>query len=207
MVSRSYGFPTFVVLFTLLLGSGSLFGQSLYGSGIPAQAALVRCVELDGTAQNLFLGSTIIPAQGEGSVSSYFPVAPGMYFLQAGASEAEFIPQSGVYYTVLLSSQEIVILEDQAHDDPIRSQIYLYNLSSSESCSLQASGQVILEDTPSMASRQVVINPVGIPFTLVASGKEIFLESLPLSRGGSVSLFFSEKGEVIVVQAHVELQS
>lgn len=205
--------PIKALLFAALLLScvlSSLGAQSLYGSGIPAEAALVRCVQLAPSGKDtVYVGATPIPLNGPETASPYYPVGPGLYFVAAGNTEAEVFARSGGYYTLVLTRDGLTAFEDIAHDDPVRCQIYLYNLSD-ESCTLTADGAgPVFKGLPPGQSRQIAVNPLEIGFTLTGEGEGAsgghHWDSLPLERGGSVSLFFYGDRS-LAAEARVETQ-
>ncbi|MDC7222247.1 MAG: alginate O-acetyltransferase AlgF [Spirochaetales bacterium] len=186
------------VLFLLLLfglSALSLTAQSLYGSGIPAESALVRCILLNETDRtSLFLGGVRLPLDEPGVIPPYYPIGSGMYFVSAGGQEIEMFARSGAYYTLVLSGSGIQLFEDSAHDDPVRSQLYLYNLTDSP-CTLEADGAgTVFDSLNGGESAQVALNPLKIGFTLRNGDKEYHWDSLPLERGGSVTLLLYGKG-------------
>jgi hypothetical protein len=183
------------LIFFVSLSTLSLSAQTLYGSGIPVESALVRCIILTETNRNtLLLGGVSIPLDDLGEITPYYPVGSGMYFLSVGGDELEMVAQSGAYYTLIFSGSEIRLFEDTAHNDPVRSQLYLYNLSEAP-CTLVADGaSVVFGNLPGGDSQQILLNPLDIGFTLSAEGKECHWDSLPLARGESVSILLYDGG-------------
>lgn len=187
------------IVFALIAGlalSLPLVGQSLYGSGIPPESALIRVIFLDGNrGQDIEIGTaTFSPSDFETS-SRYHPVSPGMYYFQSGSDWVELIPRSGRYYTVIIEETSYELFEDEAHNQPARNQIYFYNLMDDETATLQtsSSGDVLFRDVKPGISVQTAVNPLDIEFAVVTSSEErLELGALPMSRGGSTSVLLHE---------------
>jgi alginate O-acetyltransferase complex protein AlgF len=168
--------------------------RSVYGPEVPGNSAFVRMVNaIPGPSQlRLELGATRFDPLPYAGVSPYKPVVPDIYQLEAGGSAQEIIPKSGAYYTVVCGQKAITVLQDPAHADPARAQLFLYNLSSLPAVDLKTSDgktAVILGVAPN-ASGMKVVNAVTVSFAVFhASARIGTVGDLGLARGSSFSVF------------------
>ncbi len=204
-----------VFLLAVLFGSNALAQDGLYGP-TDSDDAFVRVVHaVPGSALvPVDLGATTYGRVGYGDVTPYRPVFPGMFVLRAEDREFSFVPRSGSYYTLVYGAEGFMVIEDEIHTDPARSQLVLYNLRDAGSLTLGAFSPsspenqtpVVSNVQPRSADREV-INPVAAGFIVAGpEGAIATFESLPLSRGASVSVLVMGSGEateVAVVEASV----
>jgi len=178
--------------------------RSVYGPEVPGDAAFVRVV-------NAVPGSTpLAPELGAASfdplpyaqVSPYRAVTPDIYLFSATGVEQEIIPMSGRYYTVAVLPQAIVVLEDPAHTDPARAQLFLYNFSSLSRIDLAtADGKTsVIAGVRSSSSALAVVNAVAAPLAVMSGGSRVkVIGDLGLARGSSFSVFVLGGGSTTVV--------
>ncbi|MBI9097366.1 MAG: alginate O-acetyltransferase AlgF [Spirochaetaceae bacterium] len=197
-----------VFFFTL---SVSLTSQSLYGSGISADDALVRIIFTDSVPDmNIEIGSINFSTADRSLSSKYHAVSPGMYFFEIGSEWIEFIPRSGKYFTLVIEESGCLIFEDKEHKSPAKTQLYFYNLLKTEKATFHVTdaGEILFRDISPETSEQIAINPLNIPFSITTlSGKSIDLGSIPMNRGGSVSVLLMEnkyKFRSIIINAEIE---
>jgi alginate O-acetyltransferase complex protein AlgF len=184
--------------------------RSVYGPEVPGNSAFARFVNAipGSSAEGFELGATSFDPLKYAAVSPYKPVTPDIYQISAAGHDLEIIPRSGIYYTIVCSPQAITVLEDPAHVDPARAQVFLYNLSSVPSLDLKtADGKtgVILGVRPG-ASGVKVVNAVPVPLAVWNAGARVAsVGDLGLARGSSFSVFAigGEKPLVFAVKATV----
>lgn len=207
--------PIFALVLTVLAGSIGYAQDGLYGP-TNSDDAFVRVVHAvpGSSLLPVDLGATSYGRVGYGDVTPYRPVFPGMFVLRAEGREFSFTPRSGSYYTLVYGSGGFLLIEDEIHTDPARTQLVLYNLRESGRLNLGAFSPSAPENRtpvvsgvqPGRAGRQV-INPVAAGFVVTGSGDDIAtFDSLPLSRGASVSVMVmgpAEAVEVLVAEASV----
>lgn len=195
-----------IFLFTALIVGGSLFGQSLYGSGISPESALVRVIF---TSENDIRDIQIGNETYNGS-KLYYPVAPGMYFFNVSGNFVEIVTKSGKYYTLIIDSDRCLVFEDEKHTAPAKNQIYLYNTLTDRKVSLlvSSSGDLLFENLEPGKSIQRAVNPLKVSFSVKDdAGESRELGSLPMSRGGSTSViaYNGNSGlKVLVLKAEVK---
>ena len=185
--------------------------QTLYGERAPRDAAYVRLFRaVDGQpGRALALGAARFEALGHGAVSPYRPVAPDIYQIRSDGHLGEIIPRAQRYYTVTVTRGGIQVFEDQAHTDPARAQLVLYNLSSLEQVSLSTEDrrtQVIPPVSP-RAAEGITVNAMPVRLGVFSAGRVLRLLGDPkLSRGSSYSaLVFDEEGQTAVHWAEAVL--
>lgn len=207
--------PMIALLFAVLFGSTALSQDGLYGP-TDSDDAFVRVVHAvpGSTLVPVDLGATSYGRVGYGDVTPYRPVFPGMFVLRAESREFSFAPRSGNYYTLVYGTDGFMLIEDEIHTDPARSQLVLYNLREAGTLGLEAFSlsaperrtPVVTGVVPKSAGREV-INPVDAGFVLTGpEGDLATVDTLPLSRGASVGVLVmgaSDAVEVIVAEASV----
>lgn len=208
------GKKTTMVFFLMLFAAGHLWSQSLYGTGISPDSALVRVIYADETSgKTIEIGSESFSSDRWEESALYHPVAPGMYFFEMGSQWIEVIPMSGLYYTLIIQGETCFVFEDMEHTIPAKNQIYFYNILDDETASLfvSASGDMLFKETEPGESVQMAVNPLDIDFALSTSDdRNIGLGSLPMNRGGSTTVIALEnEGELdfLVFQADVKKEN
>ncbi|MBN2657462.1 MAG: alginate O-acetyltransferase AlgF [Spirochaetales bacterium] len=185
------------LIFSLLLtASISLSGQSLYGSGISPDSALVRVI-FAGSDSNLKIeiGAETFSASEPEKSAPYHQISPGMYFIGGSDDFLEIMPMSGKYYTLIFTETGSFVFEDIEHDAPAKSQVYFYNCyGETASLLVSGTGDPLFSQIPPGESVQRAVNPLKTGFALKAeSGKNLELGPLPMSRGGSTSVILFER--------------
>lgn len=172
--------------------AASISSQSLYGSGISPESALVRTIFLNEDKEFVFEVGNISFYSSQRELSKkYHPVSPGMYFLEFQEEWLEMIPQSGKYYSIIVLDNKCLIFEDLEHTSPAQNQIYFYNCLDSETASIVVSqtGDQLFSNVSSKDSIQRAVNPLNINFSLTTETGEVYeLGSLPMERGGSTTI-------------------
>lgn len=199
------------VLLFVMLGSPAFGQEGLYGAGAPDDAAFVRLVHaLEHEDEvSTSIGEAYFGPLSFGSVSSYRPVAPDLYMLFIADLSAELVAEDGVYYTIVVHPDGLLVLEDPEHTDPARAQIFLYNLSSlpevrlvSDEGPTDVTGQVAPGE-----SEEVVVAAVPVELSLYAGDEAIESVGDPgLERGESYSVFVvSNNDETATFLAQAEV--
>jgi alginate O-acetyltransferase complex protein AlgF len=188
--------PARAVLLALLIVSFPLAAanKSVYGPEVPGDSAFVRIVNAASGAAKLSaeLGATTWEPLGFAEASPYRPVTPDIYSFSVDGREVEIIPGSGRYYTIAVLPKDIVVLEDPAHTDPARAQIFLYNFSSLPRVELAtADGKTtVIAAVRQNASGLAVVNAVAAKLAVRSGGAQVKgIGDLGLARGSSFSVF------------------
>jgi alginate O-acetyltransferase complex protein AlgF len=188
--------------------------RSVYGPEVPGDAAFVRILNVVPGSSPLEpeLGATVFDPLAYSEVSPYRAVTPDIYLFSVADKEQEIIPMSGRYYTVAVLPSAIVVLEDPAHTDPARAQLFLYNFSSLPRVDLAtADGKTrVIAAVPSGSSGLAVVNAVAASLAVTSGGARVkAIGDLGLARGSSFSVFVLGGGSatvVVTVKARVQAE-
>lgn len=205
---------TSLALAILVAAPGVAGTRSVYGPEVPGDAAFVRIVNAVPGSSDLEteLGATTFDPLSYAEVSPYRAVTPDIYFFSADDEELEIIPKSGCYYTVAVLPDAIVVLDDPAHTDPARAQLFLYNLSSLPRIDLAtADGKTrVIADVRSRSSGLAIVNAVAASLAVTSGGARVKLVGdLGLARGSSFSVFVLGGGSataVFTAKARVQVE-
>ncbi len=190
-----------IAIIGLVVSAASVFGQEgLYAPSVPEDAALVRVVNLhrNGDSPRLDMGRERFSPQGPGTVSPYRPVPPGIHIL-GGAGGVEFMPQPGRFYSVVFGPENaLTLLSDEAHTDPARAQLVLYNFTDSVVDLVAVPGNtVILEGVAPDQSRSIAVNAISVSLVVRAGGEDLDRRELAMERGESYGVFATSRGVII----------
>ncbi len=206
-----------LIIVTLLVTSVLPAQDGLYAPVLPNDTALVRVINASGDAvAAIDIGTTRIGPMSPGSGSAYHPVRPGIYVIFANGFREPLTAAAKTFHTILIAADGINIVRDTHHDDPLRSQLILYNMTSGP---LRLHAVVpsapLLEEVKPGDAGSITIN--AIPVTIAAlrsdlvgagAGSEDQYEtSFTLERGNSYALVVTENGPALtgfVVIAGVE---
>ena len=180
--------------------------DGLYAPQVPEDAALVRVVNLDFSAASprIDTGSVRFEPLAPGLAGPYRPVDPGIYLIGRRGAQVEFVPTPAAFHTIVtLPNGEIRVFQDQAHRDPARTQIVLYNLSATtaELASLEPAAALVQSLGPG-ASRAIVINAIPIELSARRGGAEVLRQAIRLDRGASYAVFVGA-GDAVLHMAQV----
>ena len=196
-----------LIIVTLLVTSVLPAQDGLYAPVLPDDTALVRVINAtgdEGTA--IDIGTTRIGPVSPGTGSAYHPVRPGVFVIFANGFREPLTAATKTFHTILITADGISIVRDTHHDDPLRSQLILYNMTSGplQLDAVVPSAPLLDEVSPGDAG-SITIN--AIPVTIAAlrsdlvgadAGSEDQYEtSLTLERGDSYALVVTENGPVL----------
>ena len=188
--------------------------RSVYGPEAPGDSAFVRIVNAVPGSRPLEteLGATRFDPLPYAQASPYRPVTPDIYVFSASSIEQEIIPGSGRYYTIAVLPDAVVVLEDPAHTDPARAQLFLYNLSSLARVELTtADGKTkVIPGVASRSSGLAVVNAVAARLAVRSGGTQVkAIGDLGLARGSSTSVFVlggASSAVVFTLKAAVQVE-
>ncbi len=204
-----------MVLMLLLFTAFSLSAQSasLYGLSLDDSAILVRLINLRSQdSVSLRLGANRISLDAPGDISTYYPIPADVFILRHHGENTEFLPQQGTVYSILLFDDSLEILEDQAHNDPIRCQLYVYSGSYQQKLSLRTAdgNQTLISDIDAGRSSFVSVNPVSVELAIFSQDGRRISEAFDpaMSRGDSIAIALrdSEDGTLIPSLRRAEIQ-
>jgi len=188
--------------------------RSVYGPEVPGDSAFVRILNaVPGSSPlGVELGATTFDPLACAQASPYRAVTPDIYLFSADGKELEIIPLSGRYYTVAVLPAAIVVLEDPAHTDPARAQLFLYNFSSLSRVDLTtADGKTtVIGGVRPNASGLAVVNAVAAKLAVRSGGAQVkAIGDIGLARGSSFSVFVLGEGSsttVFTLKAAVQVE-
>lgn len=186
----------FSLVVGLMLGIAGASAQSgsLYGAGAPEDAAYVRVFNhrSDGTVSRLWVGATEFRNLTTGVSSAYRPVTPEIHMVYLNDLFEELIAREGVYYTVILQDEGLLIHEDPTHRRADLAQILVYNLDIAEPLALRSADgtTTVVGELRSGESGAVAVNPVAVELTVfLGNGQSVELGDIGLERGQSFAVF------------------
>ena len=200
-------------LFAMFLSAASLSGQQegLYGSKAPEDAAFVRILN-SGTSSlpPVPVGATRFERLSPGDVSPYRVLSPGVLIVRAREGEVDIAAGPGEYYTVVVSDAGPSVFRDRRHDDPLRAQLILYNLTEVSPVALKTAdgGTEVIPEISTGESASVAVNPVKARLALFSGGDRLAdVGAIDMDSGQSYGIFTMERSggpEVLVEQAEVD---
>jgi len=183
---------TFTVALAILFLVASLAPaqDGLYAPVLPDDIALVRVInatEAPGADAGLSIdvGNTRIGPVAAGTGTAYFPVRPGVYVVFANGKREALTAASGTFQTILIAADRISIIADAHHEDPLRSQVLLYN-ASSHPVRLDAivpAAALIPAVSPGQ-SGMIIINAIPVTLAAIAEGADVDQRSVDGAVGG-----------------------
>lgn len=185
--------------------------EGLYSSKAPEDKAFIRVINTsDGSADTLPVGAVMFRGISPGEVTPYRPLSPGIAIVRMGEREAELIAKKKSFYTIILTSGSLFIIDDKRHEDSVDAQLVLYNLTEMEQISLRtADGSTeIIPHVDKNSAASVNVNPVDVGMA-VFSGKEKVadLGKKSLESGQSYSVFLvkgTEEPEHLFLKAEIQ---
>lgn len=205
----------FLIFFSISLLGFSVFPQEngLYGSKAPEDKAFVRVFNNTGTKiPEISVGTLLFKNISTDEISVYRPISPGIYLLKYQNGETELIPQTGQFFTIIISNDSLTLLQDERHDDNVDSQLVLYNVSETSSISLKTSDKAttVISVVEPYNSRVVTVNPVDVNLAVFSEEEKISnVGSINLQSGQSYSIFVLQKDDDVfhlIKQAEIQTE-
>jgi len=200
-----------ITVAALLVVSTLQAQDGLYAPVLPDDTALVRVINASGDDFSpgedmpvfIDIGTTRVGPVSSGSGSVYYPVRPGVYVIFANGFREPLTAATKTFHTILITADGINNLRDTHHDDPLRSQLILYNLTSGP---LRLDAIVpaapLLDEVGTGEAGSIVIN--AIPVTVAAfrgalagaqaESLDRYEATLHLERGESYALVVTQNG-------------
>ncbi len=179
--------------------------DGLYAPSVPENAALVRVVNLREGEESprLDVGRERFAPLPAGEVGPYRPVPPGVYIL-GGAGGVEFSPEPGRFYSLVVSEGSApAVVRDEAHTDPARAQLVMYNFGDAPADLFALpGGAIIFEKIPTEESEAMAVNAIEVALSVRVGGEERLRRELQLERGESYGIFVGLQ-QVVIAPATV----
>ncbi|MFW6293982.1 MAG: alginate O-acetyltransferase AlgF [Spirochaetota bacterium] len=199
--------PFFLVLM-LVLAVVSVPAEGLYAPSVPEDAALVRVVNATPEELSVDIGPLRFRALAAYGASAYRPLRGDVFVLAHAGDRAVLTPQPKAFFSVILLPDGILVVPDERHTDPARSQLVVYNLTE------EALDFVAVEPEATLAAGVApgetalrVVNAIAVRVGAAAGDDLVYDELLDLVRGESYTLVVlgREAGPAgFVVQASVD---
>lgn len=193
----------FYSLFVILFSASASFAandQELYDPKPPADAAFVRFV--NGTTADVVLSGSSIAAQdiiAHGN-SDFFVVKQGEQNFTIGDTTETVTIESGKYYTIAATDNGIATIDDAILDNPAKSILYFYNLSSKEAVTLFAPKHktAIFDAVAKGTGTSRDVNPLTLNLVVNEGDAELVaLAPIALKRRTGHSVFVMNDGEAV----------
>lgn len=193
-----------LMLAVLLSGAHAVVAQDgLYAPVLPGDTAFVRVMNVSTEAVSIDLGPVRIGPVEPGSGSDYHGVRPGVYVVFAGGTRVPVTSSPQSFQTVVMTRDTAEVIEDPYHDDPLRSQLLVYNATSGAvRVDAIEPESPLFESVPPGESGSLVLNAIRVLLRSTLADGQRFDTEVQLSRGDSYALTVTGTG-VFVVKAAV----
>jgi hypothetical protein len=189
------------ILIHLLLAAAVAAQDGLYAPVLPGDTSYIRLLNAagNGEALSVDVGTARIGPLEPFSGSDYHAVRPGVYVIFAGGNREPITARPASFYTVLVTPERIVVREDIHHEDALRSQFIVYNVSD-----LAVRVDAIVPQAPLFESvspglsQSVTINAIPVTIRVSADGQDgrsFFDMDLVLTRGDSYAVVATGTGD------------
>ena len=149
--------------------------QELYDPKPPADAALVRFINMEKDTLDISGGGIASKKVAPDSASDFFVVSQGKQTFAYSGKTADMTIESGKYYTVALSDVKVTVVKDGILDHPDKAMIYFYNFTKIEGLKLFAPKQnvVIFDNVKTEAGTSREINPLALELSIRQGDKDL----------------------------------
>ena len=198
-----------LIIALLLVAAVAPAQDGLYAPVLPGDTALVRVINAtggEGESVSIDIGTARIGPVPPETGTPYHPVRPGVYVVFANGEREPLTAAPATFHTILITANRIAVVEDTYHDDPLRSQLILYN-GTSGLLRLDAivPSAPLLEAIAPGEGGAIVINAIPVTVAAIRSGSAAadtapenrYETSLTLERGGSFALVVAESGPAL----------
>jgi alginate O-acetyltransferase complex protein AlgF len=190
--SEEYTVKKLMTVWLLVLGVVVAQEEGLYAPAPPADAAFVRIIHASpgGAAVSASVGDTIYGEVSFAEVSPYRVVLQGSRTFTAGDFTQDLEVQAGKFYSLAVTPNGVVVLEDASSSNRAKALLILYNLSDIPMVDLKTADgktEVFSGVTPGTET-SVEVN--GITVDLAVLGEDNVLQEFPgvqLERGAAYS--------------------
>lgn len=196
-----------VALVAAIVLAGALapvFAQDgLYAPRVPGDASMVRVANLSSAeSPRIDIGAVRFGAVPAAEVTPYRSVPPGIYMVGGRARGVMFSPGPASFNTIVVSpAGEIVVLVDQAHRDPARAQLVLYNFAGNAADLIATRPEAtVFESVLPGESEAVAVNAIPIDLAARVNGGSAAYPvggTLAMERGASYSVFVTPDGAML----------
>ena len=164
-----------MVCLTLLLANAvapAMAEEGLYDPVPPAGSAFVRAISTNASASEKGIIGAISVQTDEAGVTPYAVTLAGPVTIRLGEKDGTITTDEGMFYTVVLGTNPLVVFKDQPSDTPGRTGLSLINLS-------DAPKSLFITNIPAVIFDNL---PPGQQMT--RSAKSVTLEGVDIRAGG-----------------------
>lgn len=192
--------PRILMLAVLLNSAHAVSAQDgLYAPVLPGDTAFVRIVNTSETAVTVDLGPVRIGPVQTKTGSDYAPVRPGVSVVFVANTRLPVTAAPGSFRTVVISAESAMVFDDPHHDDPLRAQFRVYNLSATtiRVDAIEPSAP-LFEGIPAGEAEYLTLNAVPVLVGVTRDDGTLHHEQIEFSRGDSYSLVVMDNGAFVV---------
>jgi alginate O-acetyltransferase complex protein AlgF len=181
-----------ITIWFILLGFVVAQEEGLYAPAPPADAAFVRIIHAspDAAAVSATLGDTAYDEVAFAEVSPYRVVLQGARTLTAGDVTQDLEVQAGKFYSLAITPDGVVVLEDASSSNRAKALLLLYNLSDIPAVDLKTADGKTEVFSGVAPGTQTSVEVNGITVDLAVLGEGAVLQEFPgvqLERGAAYS--------------------
>jgi hypothetical protein len=199
-------FPIYIIwgMIVCLFALPSFAADDLYAAPPPPGSAFVRVINGDAAASAVVsIRGKRLSAVAPGQIGEYGIVPEGEGDIALGAKKTSGRFQAGRYYSTVVKSGTLTILEDPFFKNKLKAQLILVNLSDVKTISLKTpDGKVgIVESVAVGASAAREVNTIKSGFSVYADAEKLAdIASRPLERGASYAIVaYTGKGGKVAI--------
>lgn len=179
----------FLLPLVFVLAAVSAPAEGLYAPSVPEDAALVRVVNATPEEVSIDIGPLRFPALAAYSGSAYRPLRGDVFVLAHAGERAVLTPQPKAFFSVILLPDGVVVMPDERHTDPARSQLVFYNLTGEHLDFVAVEPEATLvAGVPPREGVLRVVNAITVRVGAATGGDVVYDDLLELDRGESYTL-------------------
>lgn len=167
--------------------------DALYGPEAPPGSAFIRVFNASDQADlNVQIGNKPVPDVEAWEVSDFEFLPPGTHPLSAGSVAQSVTLQPNRFYTAVVTTQGVRLLDNQPYKNRLKALVILYNLTDADAVSLRTNDgkTAVIDAVAADASGTREVNPARVPLALFKDEQRIAeAPGMSFTRGKAYSLF------------------
>lgn len=167
--------------------------DALYGPEAPPGSAFIRIFNASDQADlPVQVGSKPVPDVEAWKVSDFEFLPPGAHQLSAGAVSQSVTLQPNRFYTAVVTSEGVRLLDNQPYKNRLKALVILYNLTDADAVSLRTNDgrTAVIDAVAADASGTREVNPARVPLALFNGEQRVAdAPGMSFTRGKAYSLF------------------
>ncbi len=187
-------YKSIIFVMTVLLAIALAQENGLYAPAPPADAAFIRIIHTapDASALSASIGDVTYDELAFATASPYKVVLQGQRTLTAGEMTENLEVVAGKFYTLAVTGNGVIVLEDATSTNRAKALLSLYNLSDLPSVDLKtADGKTeVLMDVSAGTQKSIEVNGITVDLAVSSEGTELqAFSGVSLERGAAYSAF------------------